>query len=537
MADTRVGMSVAQGGKGVALRNSKPLISLGLPISLGQSPAQGTFCTLFLTTNHDAAYDNATVLFYVEQFGRPAFFSEVTISPTDNANLPQLQYTAGTCAADAWSAYIVLNNGVLPAVSLDSALVASGVENIPAGGGGGGGTVTSVTATLPLLSSGGTTPDISIEAGAGNTVLATDSGGVVSFLAPGGDLSGGIDAVRVVGAQLGETGALTFSAATGVITWADTATSPGLAQLLTAAASPVPMILTPQTSVNANADGSTLTVALSAPSGTGVPGVFDVTAGGSFVGAIGAIEFESLTTSALFLFPGISPSGSAKAALLSNSNGTYLQDSDTGFCGLNTATQGTMLWARAGTVEVTVLPGFNFGINADGGAYGGGAGVVGISFASTDPVASETGGAIVYATSDLYGSSGLEALAFFPPTATAASRPTIALVRNGAVGEGIITSNTAPFLIGPIGNAATGVAGAGMSLQAGKGDGVSTNGGDLKLSVGAAGGTGAAGNFIFDNATTSGSATTGTLTPPALVQTFWEVTVGGTVYKIALFNP
>lgn len=124
-------LSRMEGGRGVALRQQTSITQLGIELPLGQSPGPGTSCYVFLATNGDHAYDNATLNFYVKQFGRLALYSVQTISPADNANQAALVYEASGYAADYWEVTIVLNGGTTPAGSLFSSVEASGVEDIP----------------------------------------------------------------------------------------------------------------------------------------------------------------------------------------------------------------------------------------------------------------------------------------------------------------------------------------------------------------------------------------------------------------------
>ncbi len=132
-----VGLSVRQGGRGVALRNTGKLTQIGNPISIGTSPGQGTYASIFLATNNDHAYDNAVITWYVKQFGRLAQFATTIIDPADNANQPYLVYTVGGFASEFWEATITLTSATLPAVQLFNSVTAFGVEDIPPGGGGG----------------------------------------------------------------------------------------------------------------------------------------------------------------------------------------------------------------------------------------------------------------------------------------------------------------------------------------------------------------------------------------------------------------
>jgi hypothetical protein len=160
MSAELLSLSKIQGGRGVGLRNQTNLTQSGTPISLGKSPGAGTGCTVTLATNGDAAYDDAVISFFVEQFGRLALFSTITIDPALNAANLTLVYSAAGFAADYWNVSIQLAGG-LPAASLFSSISATGVEDLSGTGGGGGG-VTGVTGTAPIVSSGGTAPAISI---------------------------------------------------------------------------------------------------------------------------------------------------------------------------------------------------------------------------------------------------------------------------------------------------------------------------------------------------------------------------------------
>src|ERR1017187_5734247 len=125
-------LSQAQGGNGDALRQNSTLSQVGVEIPLGQTAGPGTGCTLFLSTNKDAAYNGAIVNFYVLTFGHEALFESVTLSPADIAAQTSLAITASGCAADFWEVKIVLL--ALPTASLSTSLVAFGYENITSTG-------------------------------------------------------------------------------------------------------------------------------------------------------------------------------------------------------------------------------------------------------------------------------------------------------------------------------------------------------------------------------------------------------------------
>jgi hypothetical protein len=133
MSDQLVSLSLAQGGRGVSLKNQAPVTQLNAPSSLGTSPGPGTGCSIILNTGSDTAYDNAVISWFVKQNGRLALFTTTVIDPADNAAQGALSYSVGPFAADYWEATITLTGATLPAAPLLSSLTAFGVEDIPPG--------------------------------------------------------------------------------------------------------------------------------------------------------------------------------------------------------------------------------------------------------------------------------------------------------------------------------------------------------------------------------------------------------------------
>jgi hypothetical protein len=132
-ADRLRQLSLTTGGRGVGLRFRQALTQVGVPIQLGKSPGAGTGASVQLLTNFDPAYDNATILWYVEQIGRRSLFSTTTISPADNAAQSSIYQTQSGFAADFWELEIQLAGAGVPADPLQSSVIAFGVEDIPGG--------------------------------------------------------------------------------------------------------------------------------------------------------------------------------------------------------------------------------------------------------------------------------------------------------------------------------------------------------------------------------------------------------------------
>lgn len=143
-------VSLKQGGRGVALKNSLALQQLGVPISIGQSPGPGTGATVYLATNNDTAYDNAVITWTVQMFGRQAVYATTVITPLINASQPVLGFTMSGIASDFWLVSITLTGGTTPAATLLSSVIAFGVENIPQTTGNSG-----IVPPPPYVASGG----------------------------------------------------------------------------------------------------------------------------------------------------------------------------------------------------------------------------------------------------------------------------------------------------------------------------------------------------------------------------------------------
>jgi hypothetical protein len=162
--------SLAQGGRGVALRQQGQLTALNSPIILGQTPGQGTGCTAYLKTSFDAAYTNAQVDFMVLSFGKSVIFQSFVITNALLAAQDSLEFTAYGCAADFWQVQITLKNGATPASMLQSSLVNFGVENPLSTASG----ITALTGDVTASGSGSI---------AATVVSATGSGGVFTVTA------------------------------------------------------------------------------------------------------------------------------------------------------------------------------------------------------------------------------------------------------------------------------------------------------------------------------------------------------------------
>jgi hypothetical protein len=126
-------LSLTTGGRGVGLRFRQAITQSAKTLALGKSPGAGTGASVQLLTGSDPAYDNATILWYVEQFGRRSLFSTTTISPADNAAQTSIVQTQSGFAADYWEIEISLVGPTLPATPLQASVIAFGVEDIPGG--------------------------------------------------------------------------------------------------------------------------------------------------------------------------------------------------------------------------------------------------------------------------------------------------------------------------------------------------------------------------------------------------------------------
>jgi hypothetical protein len=123
-------ISLKQGGRGVSLQNTTVLTQVGAPLTVGTSPSEGTCCTAYLACNGDAAYNGATVGFYVMSFGREVLLATSTITAAQVAASGIITATIEGCAADLWEVRVTLNNGTtVPALPLQSSVLAYGVEN------------------------------------------------------------------------------------------------------------------------------------------------------------------------------------------------------------------------------------------------------------------------------------------------------------------------------------------------------------------------------------------------------------------------
>jgi hypothetical protein len=483
-------LSHSQGGSGVALRGKPLLTQLGVPTKILRSPVEGTGATVYLLTNFDTAYDGAQLDFIIEQFGVETIYDSVIISAGEVSGSAALSFTAYGAASDSWYAQLTLNGVTTPAAPLVCAICSFGVEALTAGGGGSGitqltgdvlagpgsGTVSATVvaihgASVPaagaltpgnvLMVSGasalsygpldlanaasvtGELPVLNIAPSATDGDVLTTVGGVTAWAAPA---AGGIDQLTqdvLAGPGTGsvpatvvqaQAGVLLFQT-TGEIDWAASASLNKLSADTTTGVTPLAMELVPQGSTNANGDGSSLRVQLTAPLGTGTYGVFTIESGGN-VGPSDAFFETKIDAlgSYLWLGPGAVGGLTADAILSVFASVTTL---DAQNAELVISAENASLYFYNSTPEIDVATGVAFAIGASGGGhYGGGAGsLLYIADATTDPSTAISGGVIL-------GASGGN-LGLYPSGVTS---PTV-VIGSGGGGVGMLLlweATTAP---------------------------------------------------------------------------------------------
>ena len=235
-----------------------------------------------------------------------------------------------------------------------------------------------------------------------------------------GDATGTTAAVVVTQAQAG---AFSFGPSTGTITTNYATTAPGLAQTSTSAATAYNMVLSPQASTNTNGTPGSLLINIAAATGTGSEGNVTIQRNGVQRLVIGALPSNVSYNAITF-----------GAGTPSVSNYAFLQDQ----AGTFTSIQGPGLlqFLVSNVVEQAInSSGIQF-FNAGTFGLGGGVGVIGIGKAATNPSTSVSTGSVIYSDH----TSG--ALCFYPagvttPTLSVGTNPTT----NG--GAGVLILNPA----------------------------------------------------------------------------------------------
>jgi hypothetical protein len=265
---------------------------------------------------------------------------------------------------------------------------------------------------------------LSSSIGSGNQILVTNSGAtdtawsstiIAAAVAPGTSaqvflsnatptatwttISGdsAISATGVMTNTQAQGGEYVFGAG-GTMTWAMGAT-PLITQASTSSATPATMTITPQASTaGATANGSILNVDLTSPGGSGSYGYFSITQGSNVVAYITSFPLNT-SYGAVYLTGSPPDAQPSNAVILGDTSYAYFNGPVSG--------QGIMS-AGLGIVSTWNLNSIQF-FNSVTLALGGGAGVMGISNATTNPSSTPVGGGVLYSNGGALtwlGSSG-----------------------------------------------------------------------------------------------------------------------------------
>jgi hypothetical protein len=175
----------------------------------------------------------------------------------------------------------------------------------------------------------------------------------------------------------------------GTVTWASTA-SPQLRQTSTASAAGATLSIFPQQSSNTNATGGSVNIQLQTPTGTGTEAAFQVSRGGTQIFNVSDLAGSS---------------GGYTAAYFSTNTGNnyaFLGDAANTFTAISGPAN--LYLAVTGNTKVSITAnGVQF-FDGTSQVLGGGAGVIGISAATTVPSSNPaSGGSILYAAGTTFG--------------------------------------------------------------------------------------------------------------------------------------
>jgi hypothetical protein len=232
-------------------------------------------------------------------------------------------------------------------------------------------------------SSGGALPS-----GTAGQILIENSVPAPTFITLTGDTTNTSAGVtKTASLQSGE---VTCGASTGTLTCAAGATACGMAQASTSSVTPATMLDAPQTSSNANGNGSSREIDLSAPTGSGVDGIARVAYGGTgsthtlwAVGnGIGVSGFGSGWAVEWLLAGGGTPSGS---------NYTRYATASASQVAFNAG--GSLFFQSGGTTQFTIVSGeidvsngrnVSIGTAGGGGSFGSATNTIGFANAGTN---------------------------------------------------------------------------------------------------------------------------------------------------------
>jgi hypothetical protein len=321
----------------------------------------------------------------------------------------------------------------------------------------------------------------------------------------GGDASGTTAACVVAQAQ---SGAITFASGSGLIGFAAADTGPGLSQTIAASAgvTPVNLTITPQppnagaSTVGTGTPGSCV-VALAAPVSTGAETALLVTRAGVGCARLGAlnVSYDALWFGNAALAP-----SATNYAFLSAVAGAYTSINDTA----------QLLFSISNT-EIAVVTSFGletisgYNIGLGGGSIGGGAGVMAIANATTQPSSAPSGGIVLSANGgalNVYDSVGNNALISGSAVTFSAATTIATATLSGSTGAATITlkggGNSGSANAGAVqvaGGAASGSVGAGgaASLLGGAGGSSGASaGGAITITGGASSGSSGVGGAV-----------------------------------------
>lgn len=337
----------------------------------------------------------------------------------------------------------------------------------------------------------GALPATNLAPGTAAQILVTNAGATAAaWVSMSGDAT--ISAAGAVTVASAQSGLISWAATTALETIAATATAPGIKQATAGSGvTPVSFTIAAQapnagSGTTASGTGGNVVVALAAPVSTGAEAGFVITRNGTPTYFAGSYPGYPNSTS-LWL-------GALAATTPSTSNWALYSDSS--LLQLNCATTVEVCISGPAYVHITSSGVQLF--NGSSGAFASGAGVLGITKASTNPSASISTGSILYADS----STG--ALCVYVPSDTSTTGPT-ASFSNATWSGGKGQALTIQIAASTGATNALGIYGQSTSVSGG-------TGGAVYIASGAASGGGASTSGLISISTASTGVTGGSIT-------------------------